>query len=46
MGSVSTKSEQQDGLGRLVKLGLIRELFQQRQISQAQFERLMQFQRA
>lgn len=33
-------------LGKLVKQGLIRELFQQNQITQAQFERLMQLQRA
>ena len=33
-------------LGKLVKQGLIRELFQRNQITQAQFERLMQLQRA
>lgn len=33
-------------LGKLVKQGLIRELFQRNQITQAQFERLMQIQRA
>lgn len=33
-------------LGNLVKLGLLRELYRQHHITQAQFERLMRLQRA
>jgi len=33
-------------IGKLVKIGLIRELFQRNQITQAQFEQLMKLQRA
>lgn len=33
-------------LGNLVKVGLLRELYRQHHITQAQFERLMQLQRA
>lgn len=41
-------STQQEGsnLGQLVKFGLIRELFRQHHITQAQFEQLMRLQRA
>ena len=33
-------------LGNLVKVGLLKELYRQHHITQAQFERLMQIQRA
>ena len=45
--SVCTSCTTSNGqLGKLVKQGLIRELFQRNQITQMQFERLMRLQRA
>lgn len=38
-------SESRDQLGRLIKAGLIRELYQKRHITQAQFTQLMELQR-
>ena len=46
MKGSSAHSPQPQSLDRLVKIGLIRELFQQRKITQAQFEQLMKLQRA
>ena len=48
MGNFCRKSEMQakDRLGKLVKVGLLKELYRQHHITQAQFERLMQLQRA
>ncbi|MBD5084034.1 MAG: hypothetical protein HDT33_02955 [Clostridiales bacterium] len=46
MNSFQTKCAQKDQLGNLVKVGLLRELYRQHHITQTQFERLMQLQRA
>lgn len=46
MNQSKIQIQSKDQLGILVKTGLIRELFQRRQISQAQFEQLMRLQRA
>ena len=46
MNSFQTKHSQKSQLGDLVKVGLLRELYRQHHITQAQFERLMQIQRA
>ena len=43
MNTLATHSEK---LGKLVKQGLIRELYRQHHITQAQFEQLMRLQRA
>ncbi len=40
------KCHANNSLGCLIKRGLIRELFRQHHITQAQFEQLMQLQRA
>lgn len=46
MSDLQTKNSQKNRLGGLVKAGLLRELYRQHHITQAQFERLMQLQRA
>ena len=46
MKNFQDQIRQRNELNRLVKAGLIRVLFRQRQITQAQFERLMRLQRA
>lgn len=48
MNNSCRKSETQakDQLDKLVKVGLLRELYRQHHITQVQFERLMQLQRA
>ena len=40
------KERKNGGLERLVKVGLIRELYRRRHITQAQFEQLMKLHRA
>lgn len=42
----SLQNQASNNLGQLVKFGLIRELFRQHHITQAQFEQLMRLQRA
>lgn len=44
--SALTKYSQEIPFHHLIKIGLLRELYRQRQITQAQFERLMALQRA
>jgi len=46
MSSFQSKFASKKRLDNLVKIGLIRELFQRNQITQAQFEQLMKLQRA
>ena len=45
MNCVQRKNRQTNQLDLLVKLGLIRELYRQHHITQAQFEQLMRLQR-
>lgn len=40
------QNHESSGLGSLIKQGLIRELYRQHHITQAQFEHLMRLQRA
>lgn len=46
MNQEQAKTVQTSPLDRLIKVGLIRELFRQHRITQAQFEQLMKLQRA
>lgn len=46
MDGFQAKCLQKDQLGNLVKTGLLRELYRQHHITTAQFEKLMQLQRA
>ena len=43
---MSASANHSESLGNLVKQGLIRELYRQHHITQAQFEQLMKLQRA
>lgn len=43
---MSASANHSESLGKLVKQGLIRELYRQHHITQAQFEQLMKLQRA
>ena len=46
MRNLQTKNSKKNRLGSLIKVGLLRELYRQHHITQAQFERLMALQRA